>query len=212
MTMITSAFLLLTTLTAAAPAGKLPWFEFHDYPMKAFEKHWEGVTRFDLLVDPNGRVANCSINQSSGHEDLDKTTCSLASFRARFAPARGPDGEPAYGVYRSQAIWVIPEHSLPNTEPGPDLQVSLSKLPQGTIDPPAVQLAYMVDQQGRISECGLLGGSPVQPPALVDVACRELASRLPQMAAKTSDGRSVAAVRTAAVLFTVSSGAPGRPR
>lgn len=200
--MFTSAFLFLATVTAAVPTPKSLWFEFHDYPMKAFEKHWEGVTRFDLLVDPRGRVESCTVIQSSGHEELDKTTCSLATFRARFAPARGPAGTPAYGVYRSQAVWVIPEDSLPNTAPGPDLQVSVNMLPQGTLSPPAVQLAYMVDPAGQISACAALKGSPAQPAALVDVACRELASRLPHQPATTVDGQSVAAVRTAAVLFT----------
>lgn len=199
--MIGSAFIFLATVTAAVPTTKPPWFEFHDYPMKAFKKHQEGVTRFDLLVDPRGRVANCTVTESSGHEDLDKTTCSLASFRARFAPARGPDGEPAYGVFRSQAIWVIPEDSLPNTNPGPDLQVSINKFPEGTLTPPAVRLAYLVDAQGRISACSALRGAPAQPAALVDVACHELASRLPQRPAKTVDGQPVPAVRTAAILF-----------
>jgi TonB family protein len=200
--MFASAFLFLATVTAAVPTPKSLWFEFHDYPMNAFEKRWEGVTSFDLLVDPSGRVVDCTVSKSSGHEDLDKATCSLASFRARFTPARGPGGEPAYGVYRSQAIWVIPEHSLPNTAPGPDLQVSVNKLPDGTQNPPAVQLAYMVDARGEISACSPLKGSPAQPAALVDVACRELASRLPRQPAMTTDGQAVAAVRTAAVLFT----------
>src|SRR5689334_19762099 len=133
--MLTQSFVFLATVTAAVPTGTLPWFEFHDYPMKAFEKHQEGVTRFDLLVDPRGRVANCTISRSSGYEELDKTSCSLASFRARFNPARAPTGEPVYGVYRTQAIWVIPEDSLPNTQPGPDLQISLNKLPEGTVNP-----------------------------------------------------------------------------
>jgi TonB family protein len=199
--MITSALLFMTAVTAAVPATKQPWFEFHDYPMKAFQKHWEGVTRFDLVVDPSGRVANCTISQSSGHEVLDKTTCSLASFRARFVPARGSDGESTYGVYRSQAIWVIPENTLSNTIPGPDLQVSVNKLPDGTIDPPAVQLVYMEDSQGRISACSPLRGSLAQPTALFDVACREIASR-PQQPARDAGGQPVGAVRTAAVLFT----------
>jgi TonB family protein len=200
--MFTSAFLVLATVSAAVPTPKSLWFEFHDYPMKAFEKHWEGVTRFDLLVDPSGRVAKCTVSKSSGHQELDETTCSLATFRARFTPARGPGGGPAYGVYRSQAIWVIPEDSLPNTTPGPDLQVSVNKLPEGTQNPPAVQLAYMVDSQGRVSACSPLKGSPAQPAPLVDVACRQIASRLTQQPAMTADGQTVPVVRTAAVLFT----------
>lgn len=200
--MVTSALLVLASVSAAVPTPKSLWFEFHDYPMKAFEKRWEGVTRFDLLVNPNGRVAKCTISESSGHEELDDTTCSLASFRARFLPARGPSGKPAYGVYRSQAIWVIPEHSLDNTAPGPDLQVSVNKLPDGTQNPPAVQVAYMVDAQGQVSACSALKGSPAQPAALVDVACRQVASRLTHQPAITENGQTVPVVRTAAVLFT----------
>lgn len=205
------AYYLLATVTAAAPTAQLPWFEFHDYPMRAFEKHQEGVTRFELLVDPRGRATNCTITRSSGFEELDEKTCKLATFRARFAPARGPDGQSAYGVYRSQAIWVFPENMIPNSAPGPDLQVSINQFPQGTVDPPVVKLAYFVDQQGQISACGPLHGERVQPQTLVDVACRELPSRLRAAPAKMADGQSVPTVQTAAVLFTVSE-ASAEPR
>jgi TonB family protein len=201
--MLAFSALLLTSVTAAAPTAKLPWFEFHDYPMKAFEKHEEGVTRFELLVGPDGRAANCTIIKSSGSEELDAKTCKLASFRSRFAPARGPSGQPVYGVYRSQAIWVFPENTLPNTAPGPDLQISINQYPQGTLDPPVVKLSYFVDQQGRVSACGPLHGEPPQPQALVDVACRELPSHLHSEPARTLEGQAVPAVRTAAVVFTV---------
>jgi TonB family protein len=201
--MLAISALLLTSVTAAAPTAKLPWFEFHDYPMRAFEKHQEGVTRFELLVDPNGRAANCTVTKSSGHEELDQKTCKLASFRSRFAPARGPDGRPVYGVYRSQAIWVFPENTLPNTAPGPDLQVSINKFPQGTFDPPVVKVAYFVDPQGRSSACGALHGERAQPQALVDLACRELPSKLQMAPARTAEGQPVPAVHTAAIEFVV---------
>lgn len=205
-----SALFFLSSVTATVPTTQLPWFEFHDYPMKAFEKHWEGVTRFELLVDPNGRAEKCTIIGTSGHEELDKTTCSLAVFRARFAPARDADGKPAYGMYRSQAVWVIPEDSLPATNPGPDLQVSINQLPDRTLDPPAVQVAYIADQEGRVSGCNLLSGSPAQPTALVEIACREVASRLSVQPVTTARGQPVAVVRTAAVLFTIDQPARGR--
>lgn len=201
--MLAFSALLLTSVTAAAPTKELPWFEFHDYPMRAFEKHQEGVTRFELLVDPNGRAANCTITKSSGFEELDVKTCKLASFRARFAPARSANGQAVYGLYRSQAIWVFPENVLPNTAPGPDLQVSINKFPQGTVDPPVVKLAYMVDQQGQVSGCGALHGERAQPQALVDLACRELPGKLRISPAKTAEGQPIAAVHTAAVEFVV---------
>jgi TonB family protein len=145
-------------VVAAVPTVKQPWFEFHDYPMKAFERHAEGVTRFNLLVAPDGHVADCTVTQSSGDQDLDRTTCSLAAFRARFQPAVGPDRQPIYGLYRSQAVWTIPTDTLEgvvhdqgphlgNYQPGPDLDVSVNKRPQGTNQPPVVKLAYAEDTQ-----------------------------------------------------------------
>lgn len=194
--------LALVSVIAAAPTSKLPWFEFHDYPMKAFEKHQQGVTRFDLLVDPRGRAVNCTITKSSGSPILDEGTCKMASFRARFAPAR-IDGQPVYGVFRTQAVWAFPEETLPDTAPGPDLQVDVNMLPEGTVQPPVVKLAYMVDEQGRVSACGPLRGERAQPQMLVDLGCREVSARLPAQPAKTAEGQPVAAVRTAAVEFTV---------
>lgn len=203
--------LLLASVTAATPTTKMPWFEFHDYPMKAFEKHQQGVTRFDLLVDPTGRPVNCIITKSSGYPLLDEGTCKMASFRARFSPARGPDGQPIYGVFRTQAVWAFPEETLPNTEPGPDLQVDLNMLPEGTLHPPVVKLAYLVDPEGRVAACGPLRGERMQPQTLVDLGCREV-TRLPAEPAKTVAGQAVPAVRTAAVEFKVpgSAAEPGR--
>ena len=209
--MFALSVLLFASVTAAAPTKKLPWFEFHDYPMKAFEKHEQGVTRFDLLVDPAGRAVNCTIEKSSGYPVLDQETCKMAVFRSRFAPARDPDGQPVYGVFRTQAVWAFPDETLPNTEPGPDLQVDVNMLPQGTVHPAVVKLAYLVDQQGRVSACGPLRGERAQPQTLVDLGCREVTSRLPAEPGKTADGQAVAAVRTAAVEFTVP-GSVAQPR
>lgn len=212
-----SASILVAAVVAAVPTTKMPWFEFHDYPNKAFERHEEGVTRFDLLVAPDGHVANCTIEKSSGYADLDNWTCFLAKRRARFAPARTTDGQPAYGVYRTQAVWRIPVDTLEgvvrsgpqpleNVNPGPDLEVSVNALPEGTQQPPVVKLAFIVDPQGRASDCTPLSDATRQPAQLVQVACRELMSRPAEAPAKLADGQPVAAVRTAAVKFRAGSG------
>ena len=49
--------MLASSLVAATPASPEPWFEFKDYPMQAFEKQWEGVTKFELLIAPDGSTA-----------------------------------------------------------------------------------------------------------------------------------------------------------
>lgn len=186
---------------AATPMTPLPWFEFEDYPMKAFEKQSEGVTRFELLVAPDGSIADCTVTSSSGHEELDTATCHLATKRVQFRPARDANGQVVWGTYRSQAVWAIPEHQI-SAPPAPDLEVSLNKLPGDAKEPPAVKLAYAVDQQGNPSSCTVMPSSLQQPEVLVELGCKALLEHVKGKPVIGPAGQPVAAVATGAVLFT----------
>jgi len=192
--------LVAGSVSAATPVTPLPWFEFTDYPMKAFEKKAEGVTRFELLVAPDGAVADCSVVSSSGHPDLDKATCFLATKRVKFNPARGESGMPVWGVYRSQALWALPENRL-SAPPAPDLEISLNRLPEGAKEPAAVKLAYAVDVSGNPSSCTLMPSSLKQPQLLIDLGCKELLKNAPRAPVIAPSGQPVAAVKSGAVLF-----------
>ena len=200
MTMLAS--LMLQSVIAAAPSTPLPWFNVDDYPMKAFEREWRGTTKFEVLVDPDGKPAGCAITRSSGYDELDKHTCFIAMHRARFTPARGPDGGNIYGLYRSQVMWHRPDQERLQGEPGPDLEVTVAALPSGAQEPPAVKIAYFVDAAGNPSACTPLPESRAQPKPLLDAACTELFGRLTR-APVTANGAAVPAVKTAAVLFSV---------
>ena len=78
-----------------------------DYPPAARRAHAEGIVEFMLLVGPDGRVTDCSIDRSSGSVSLDTATCRLLHRRARFDPARDLRGEPATGLFRSKIEWRI---------------------------------------------------------------------------------------------------------
>lgn len=190
------ASLLAGSVVAAAPSTPLPWYHFDDYPMKAFEQQWNGASAFELMVDPQGRPADCTILHSSGYAQLDKETCFIAMHRARFSPARGPDGTPVYGSYRSIVKWHRPDQDSLQSEPGPDLEVNVSTLPAGTRSPAAVKVAYFVDARGQASSCTVLPDSKAQPSALIQAACEQVLGKNP--APQTSRPT----VRTAAVLFS----------
>mgnify|MGYP000094197946 FL=1 len=192
--------LLAGAVIAASPVTPSPWFEFEDYPMNSFERKHEGVTYFELLVAPDGSVAKCTVTKSSGHEELDSTTCHLASKRARFNPARDDSGQAMFGVYRSLAIWALPDNSIPAAG-GPDLEVSVNKLPAGTVEPPVVKLAYAVDAQGNASSCTLHPSSLKQPKVLIELGCKELLARAGGAPVVGPSGLPVPAVKTAAVKF-----------
>ena len=190
------ASLLVNAVVAASPATPLPWYTFADYPMKAFEKEWKGTATFEVLVDPQGRPADCAIIQSTGYPTLDRETCFIAMHRARFSPARGPDGSMVYGSYRSMVKWRRPDQESLQVEPGPDLEVTVSALPEGTRKPAAVKVAYFVDAQGQASSCTVLPESKAQPSSLIEAACKQV------MAKGAPNPGSRPTVRTAAILFT----------
>ena len=192
--------LLAGAVVATTPATPLPWFDLNDYPTKAFQREWQGVTTFAVIVAPDGRAADCKVLKSSGYEALDRPACWVPLKRARFTPAIGADGQPTYGVYRSQVVWARPDRPALQRDLGPDLEISLNQLPAGTTGP-AVKLAYYVDAAGNPSACTPLADSAAQPQQLVDVACQALFGQLAHEPV-TARGAAVAAVKTAAVKIT----------
>ncbi|MEE9433684.1 MAG: TonB family protein [Sphingorhabdus sp.] len=84
------------------------WFSLNDYPRKAQQQGREGTVVFRLTVGTNGRVSKCEIVGSSGHHDIDASTCKAVSKRARFDAAVGADGEKVEGQYESRVTWRVP--------------------------------------------------------------------------------------------------------
>jgi len=107
---IVSAIPLPTKSKSAVPRNaKGRWFNFNDYPSRAQSEGRAGTVVFRLTVGANGRVSDCQIVQSSGHRDIDASTCKAASKRARFDPALDDEGNPAVGSYQSRVTWSVPK-------------------------------------------------------------------------------------------------------
>lgn len=58
-----------------------------------------------LLIGPDGRVAQCSMRQSSGDPALDAALCAILQPRMRWAPARDRGGRPLTVGINYTAIW-----------------------------------------------------------------------------------------------------------
>ncbi len=76
-----------------------------DYPAAAAGA--SGTTRVSLVIDTNGRVAHCSVAQSSGNSVLDGISCPLVAQRYRFTPATR-DGQAVTGNYQQSIRWTPP--------------------------------------------------------------------------------------------------------
>ncbi len=93
----------------AVPKGDVgSWVAISDYPRNALRERREGAVSFRLAVGNDGRVAGCTIIQSSGHQDLDDATCAGLTKRARFTPVRDIYGRVLSTSYESRVNWKVP--------------------------------------------------------------------------------------------------------
>lgn len=82
-------------------------FSADDYPMESLMNGDSGVVLVALLVNEKGRVADCSIVQTSGVAMLDAQSCAILKERAKFVPAVGRDGKPAKDAFIQRINWKV---------------------------------------------------------------------------------------------------------
>lgn len=82
-------------------------FRAEDYPGVAMEELRQGTVTFVLLIDESGRVADCTVSETSGVAVLDAQSCAVVKERARFKPAVGLDGKPAKAGFTQRVSWRI---------------------------------------------------------------------------------------------------------
>ncbi len=84
------------------------WVTTEDYPAAALRAGAEGRTGFRLELGTDGRATGCTVTQSSGSDELDRTACRLLERRAHFSPALGVDGQPIVSSYAGSVVWRAP--------------------------------------------------------------------------------------------------------
>lgn len=107
-----------------------------------------GVVSLLLDVDTAGKVSSCTVTESSGHKLMDKGTCSLFKARARFAPARNPDGAAVSGQYRLAVTWISGNNGISIHD---DLPLSVARLPPDYHNPTKARVLF--DGAGRVIGC-----------------------------------------------------------
>jgi TonB family protein len=151
------------------------------------------LTLFRVTVTPEGRVQDCTIETTSGVPELDKLTCERVMQRARFRPAKWPDGTPAYDVYRRSVLWAdLAAFKYSNPV---DVEIKVSRMPKGVRAP--VNLA--VDANGRRSSCE--APDRAAHPTLVSLACQQILANYPAIPARNEAGVKVPSIQNATVSF-----------
>lgn len=81
------------------------YFKEDDYPEKARQSSQGGTVEFALLIDELGRIADCTVIQTSSIAVLDAQSCLVLEERARLTPAMGADGKPTKDAVTNRVTW-----------------------------------------------------------------------------------------------------------
>ena len=84
-----------------------------DYPPEAQMADEQGTVDVLVKVDESGRVADCTVEGSSGSAALDVQTCRLFWLRAKFAPARNKAGKAVVSAYHRKITWRLEGEGMP---------------------------------------------------------------------------------------------------
>lgn len=141
----------------------------YDYPAKALRENRQGSVRVQLDVNRWGRVADCRVVESSGHDDLDAAACDRLATRATFWPATDAAGKDTSGSFATTVRWALPEE-----RPGPPLAAIVRPVAQGPASlppfftrPGKAHLALTLAPDGRVTGCKVSAEGGVLPAAAI---------------------------------------------
>src|SRR5690606_10243530 len=69
------------------------WMTNDDYPRHLAERGVRGIVNFRLMIDADGGVTACHIQQSTRPAEFDEAACKGLMLRAKFKPALDADGQ-----------------------------------------------------------------------------------------------------------------------
>lgn len=186
-------------LRAPEPVNAESVFRVSDYPRRALANNEGGFAKYEVTIDPNGRVESCTLLIATGVADLDRATCRLMFSRARFKPAIDANGQPTFGVVRAWNSWQVGKWLRASRPRSYDLSLALSRLPADVTTPAYVGVVAAVDDTGKITECR--PPSSTQPSTLGNLACEHIMALQDWSPAKTGSGTAVSSVQLIIVQF-----------
>lgn len=81
------------------------WLGTNDFPFKSLMKGHNGLVRFRLDVEADGKVSACRILYRTNPDEFADLSCKLLMQRAKMAPALDAQGKPVRSFYISQIRW-----------------------------------------------------------------------------------------------------------
>jgi hypothetical protein len=174
--MIVSALLVATAISAPSLESRDLRRMLDTYPDWAVRAGKSSGALIDVIVEPDGKVRECTLIRFLGDERLAHEECAQVE-RVRFVPARGPDGNPILGKYRTYIVRFVQgsgqRAQVERTTQNPDLRLEAEELPRHA-RVLELDLDVLIDSAGAVRACdaGARSSSPEEAP-YVDRACQE---------------------------------------
>ncbi|WP_254772233.1 energy transducer TonB [Sphingomonas sp. NFR04] len=165
----------LPTNAGPTPATTGPWMTDDDYPASEMRRGHVGSLSFILDVAASGLPTACKVAISSGYPVLDQAACTILMKRARFAPARGPQGEATHGYYPGRFNWALPDQpqdkAMRSHSAAPNMiDLVVPSVPDTYKQPAEAKVTF--DPTGRMDACEVTRTSGAQ--SLDSFACQQL--------------------------------------
>lgn len=196
-------FLALVATEVVHRAASAPSAKHIETPNLSREMKKAGhVMQAKLTISPTGKTLRCDVLQGSDLSAFDDVSCA-AFMASTFKPAVDQNGNDAYGVVTARNLFIDPgkNQELP---PITDLQVAVSRMPQGA-GPYAMREAVLtVDAAGNAVSCDSIGKAAAGP--LDKALCKMALGTLHFAPALDEAGNPVPSVQSFSVMFTAQDG------
>ena len=166
---------MLTVAVFAAAAGlSVPSpssaVRLHDYPQWALRKGASAGSTNRVMVDPEGKVSQCTNIRDVGDPGLAKEVCRILK-RRKLTPPTLRNGQKVHAFLESTINLTLPDTAegrrIDAIRPPPDAELTVNALPNSISADVMIFLAF--DASGKVTDC-----SPAdfeKNMALADVAC-----------------------------------------
>lgn len=93
----------------ASPRNQSSWARRiqENYPSRALREGTEGTVGVRVTINAEGRVASCTVTNSSGDSSLDDAACRGMERYARFEPALDRAGNPTSGTWATRITYQL---------------------------------------------------------------------------------------------------------
>lgn len=134
----------------AYPRNQAWWARYFEYPYDLDFLGEEGITAVRATINPEGRVSNCEVTESSGFEGLDTASCKAFTRYARFDPALDRNGKPTQGIFSNRIRWETASDDVYRYD---YLDMAYPADAQALGLEGEVGVRFIVDPDGKISQC-----------------------------------------------------------